>query len=201
MLKIVSVASCKLAEIAMDFYISKVYGINCKEDEKLFFNISLLLWAYNNGCGDKCKLETAIAKLIGYCRNCKPKKYKEVIIIKNGDYTLWYESQEYLDCLAYELEHNGFITSISNLTNLCGSLNVTINQEQLCQAITVQIAQSGINCNVLATVNMENICNLPTTVLTQLIQSCNSNPQIIQEQLCNTVAQTIIQNTCIIQLS
>ena len=184
--KIVSVANCKLAEVGFDKYFSNIYGTKYCGDNN-FNLLHTLLWAFNLPCSDKEKLTSIIAKLLKHCKDCTPERYKEPIIIPNPDYTSWYTSQSYIDCLNQELINSGFISVISPLVDLCASLNIEINQFQLCSNIAIQLSQSAVPCSVIPTINLQTVCSIPQTEIE--LKTCDA--EILLSQL---ITNNILSN-------
>ena len=150
--KLVAVGKCKLANQALSTYYNNVYGIRCSKEDVLSKWLHLFLWAYETTCltdtddctgGDLCNLKNIIGKVTHHCKDCKPKKYMEPIITPNPDYTCWYESQDYLDCLTIQLEEEGYIDSIIDLcANLDPQINVSV--ENICGLIINEITANGL---------------------------------------------------------
>ncbi|HMT01764.1 MAG TPA: hypothetical protein PKD00_00400 [Burkholderiales bacterium] len=176
--KLLANAYCKLGNMAIAENLKLSYGISCNTGG-LEEYLDLFIWAYNNSCvqetqdcsgGNKCNIENILGKLTKYCKDCRPKFYQENRIEKNEDYTEWYESQEYLDCLNVELEQNGYIEP---MIDLCKNLNITITTEAFCKAIVTAIAASKIDCFMTTSIDVINACNL---VITQLTAEKKCNP-------------------------
>ena len=183
--KIVSVANCKLAEIGFDKYFSNIYGTKYCDDNN-FNLLHTLLWAIALPCSDKEKLSALIAKLIKHCKNCSPVRYKEPITEYNTDYTSWYQSQSYIDCLNQELINSGFISAISPLVDLCATLNIEINHFQLCGNIAIQLSQSAIDCSLVPSINLQTVVNCPLETIINLQATCSSvNPEIELKNNCD----------------
>jgi hypothetical protein len=121
------------------------------------------------------------------CKDCTPERYKEPIIIPNPDYTSWYTSQSYIDCLNQELINSGFISVISPLVDLCASLNIEINQFQLCSNIAIQLSQSAVPCSVIPTINLQTACSIPQTEIE--LKTCDT--EILLSQL---ITNNILSN-------
>lgn len=152
--KHLQILSCKLGEQAILEHNYYVYGVGCKRKNEL---LQLYYFAAMQNCDlNKCKLETNIGKLTKHCQDCRPFPYKHVIVEKNDDYTEWYNSQEYLDCLAIQLETQGWIEP---MISICGAINVEINQEQLCKAIIESLIIANEDCTLTSSVSMEQHCN------------------------------------------
>ncbi|HMT03385.1 MAG TPA: hypothetical protein PKD00_08795 [Burkholderiales bacterium] len=166
--KMLSVSQCKLGEVAMDQYYSATYGLTCKNNIDKY--LSLFLWAYQNSCVSNtgkdcsgtplCNLENILGKLTKHCKDCKFKKYKKAIIEVNTDYACWYDSDEYMDCLNWELINNGYIEPA---IDLCQNLEIEISIERLCKEIVTYISMNQIQLNTLnvekAVKNILNINN------------------------------------------
>ena len=150
--KMLAVGKCKLANQTLSTYYNNVYGIRCGKEDILSKWLHLFLWAYENTClvdnddctgGNLCNLKNIIGKITKHCKDCRPKKYKEAVITINPDYTCWYQSQEYIDCLTIQLEEEGYIETI---INLCANLNpeITITPETICGLIIHEITANGL---------------------------------------------------------
>jgi hypothetical protein len=159
--KMESVASCKLGKYVMDKTYESLYGIKCKTKVGEYSEyLSLFLWAYKNSCIDNdtrdcsgtplCNLENILGKLTQHCRDCKPKKYKKPITEINGDYSCWYSSDEYIDCLNWQLINEGYIEPA---IDLCANLNIEISMEDLCKEIVTYITLNQTPLSLMS-VNM-----------------------------------------------
>ena len=82
----------------------------------------------------------------------------------------WYNSQDYIDCLEWQLEHNGYIEP---LIDICNSLNININHNRLCNHIALTLSQSHISCNIIPTINIESVCNISTINVQQIVKDCS----------------------------
>lgn len=194
MSKIVNAAKCKLGKLGIDKVNSVKYGISCNDLD--IDTLQMLLWASNLHCANTKLLDRLTASILKYCKECKPKRYKEVKTTLNPDYSLWYTSPTYVACALAQLQQNGYTTYI---LNLCSNLNVIISQEKLCKDIIVLLAQSKVDCSVLARIDVEKVCKVNTPLLTALANNCNVKPtittttpdcniptNITQEQVCYT---------------
>lgn len=149
--KILAIGQCKLGSNAIAQYHENIYGVKCTDDKSKY--LDLFLWAYTNPCledtedcdgGALCNLRNIIGKLTRHCVDCRPKKYQEPIVVPNPDYTCWYDSQEYIDCLTIQLEEQGYIETI---IDLCESLNpqITVTPETICGLIIHEITANGLD--------------------------------------------------------
>jgi hypothetical protein len=167
--KMLSVSQCKLGKVAMDIYYESTYGIKCKHDISKYLH--LFLWAYQNSCIDNttrdcsgtplCNLENILGKLTKHCKDCKPKRYKKPKIELNTDYTDWYNSDEYIDCLNWELINNGYIEPA---IDLCKNLNIEISVEKLCKTIVTYLSVNKIQCELITNVIITNAVNNILTI-------------------------------------
>ena len=168
-MEIVSIVNCHLAQLGMQKYTNEVFGIACGEEND-FELLNLLLWAYNLNCSDKGKLSLLMSKFTKHCKNCKPKRYKTPKIIFNPDYSVWYNSDEYRDCLNLELLQNGYIEEIHNF---CDNISIAITKEELCNDILIALMQENVECGALANVAVLNSCK---NTLASISSSLNCNP-------------------------
>jgi len=170
--KILANGKCKLANQAFATYFEQIYGIRCTENNNEWLH--LFLWAYESGCITTdtdcnhctcsdcseclhCNIQANIGKIIKYCKDCKPKKYMTPIVTPNDDYTEWYESQEYLDCLQIELEENGWIEP---MIDLCKNLHIDITAEQACKLVAAELAVQQVDCTMLTNIIVTHACNV-----------------------------------------
>ena len=108
-----------------------------------------------------------IKDMIKNCPNCN-KSIEDVSVIDlDND---WYNSQDYIDCLEWQLEHNGYIEP---LIDICNSLNININHNRLCNHIALTLSQSHISCNIIPTINIESVCNISTINVQQIVKDCS----------------------------
>lgn len=166
-----AVGQCKLGQNAMAEYYTSVYGIKCTDDKSKY--LDLFLWAYTNPCledtedcdgGSLCNLRNIIGKLTRHCVDCKPKKYQTAVTVLNPDYTEWYGSQEYLDCLTIQLEEDGWIEP---MIDLCANLNIAVTSEYLCKAIAITLTQQQIDCTMATDIQIQTACQMVINNITQ----------------------------------
>lgn len=155
--KIYLVGQCKIGNQALSLYNEKVYGIKCQDKDKW---LELMLWAYdkykctnivdckncsNNTDCNFCNLQANIGKLTKHCIDCKPVNYKQPIITPSEDYSCWYNSQEYLDCLTIQLENEGYIEP---MISLCENLNpaISITVPEICDMIMIELTAQCVDC-------------------------------------------------------
>lgn len=132
-----------MGQNAIAQYHENVYGVKCTDDKSKY--LDLFLWAYTNPCledtedcegGALCNLRNIIGKLTRHCMDCKPKKYQEAIVVPNPDYTEWYACPTYLECLAIELEEQGWVEPI---IDLCESLEINLTLIEVCHLLSIEI--------------------------------------------------------------
>lgn len=170
--KILAIGQCKLGNNATAQYYENVYGVKCTDDKSKY--LDLFLWAYTNPCledtedcdgGTLCNLRNIIGKLTRHCVDCKPKKYQEPVVIPNPDYTEWYGSEEYVECLTIQLEEDGWIDP---MIDLCQNLNIEVSADTLCKAIAIQLSAQQIDCNMASDIQIQQACQM---VINNIIQS------------------------------
>lgn len=167
------ILGCKLGEEAISQVNRETLGIGCKSSSLL---LQLFYFAANQNCDlNKCSLETNIGKITKHCKDCKPYPYKHVILQKNDDYTDWYNSPEYLECLAIQLETQGWIQP---MVAICGAINIEISQEQLCKAVINSLVIAQEDCNVVSSISMEKHCN--TVINSIIMQNTDCKTPAIQ---------------------
>ena len=197
--KLLANAQCKLGNQTLNLYYENTYGILCNKDYNEW--LPLFLWAYESGCLDKpedcnhcqndcihCNLQTNIGKTIKYCKDCKPKKYKKPIIVKNDDYTEWYNSPEYISCLQIELEENGYIEP---MVDLCKNLNIDITSADACTVLATNLAAQQIDCFVLTDIHVAEACSNILTTLTAETTCKTIEVEIQSDGLCKTFTTNI----------
>lgn len=167
---IIQVAECALGNNAANIINKLKYGIICKDDTD-YNLLELLIFAAKSGCvEDLCNIENTIGKILKYCKDCKPKRYKEPIITYNTDYTCWYSSQEYLDCLEQQLIDQGWIEPA---INICNDLNIHIDINSLCSGLGLELSMMKIDCLNITNIDIEKACNrfLTSTILTNTLET------------------------------
>ena len=104
---------CKLAELSYSQYVESYYNIKCF-DKSVYHHLRTYLLLLDNlnkniNCVLTTDIELSIEKIkdmIKNCPNCN-KSIEDVSVIDlDND---WYNSQDYIDCLEWQLEHNGYI--------------------------------------------------------------------------------------------
>lgn len=166
--KVIQVTECALGNYTLNIYNAKRYGIFCNDDIDLEF-LSLLLFAAKSTCvEDKCNIENTIAKLTKKCKDCRPVRYKTPNIVFNTDYTDWYNSQEYLDCLQEQLIDQGWIEP---MIDICTSLNVEVDIDPLCTGVSIQLSLERVDCLNITSIDIEKAC----TTFIQNINMDNTN--------------------------
>lgn len=169
---IIQVAECALGNNAANIINKLKYGIICKDDTD-YNLLELLIFAAKSGCvEDLCNIENTIGKILKYCKDCKPKRYKEPIITYNTDYTCWYSSQEYLDCLEQQLITQGWIEPA---INICNDLNIQIDINSLCTGLSLELSMMKIDCLSITNIDIEKACTnfLTSTTLTNTLETGN----------------------------
>lgn len=163
---------CKLGTEVVSQISKSYFGIGCKSDLSL---LQLFFYAASQPCDfNKCSLNTNIAKLIKHCANCRPIEYKHVILEENTDYTEWYNSQEYLDCLAVQLETTG---CMQPMRQILASVNITITEDELCQAVLSSISITKEDCTAMSTVTLEHHCDKALNTIIMETLKCD-NPGV-----------------------
>jgi transcription elongation factor Elf1 len=166
--KILANAKCKLAKDTFATFYENVYGIRCSHNIQKWLH--LFLWAYEQPCFDEtidckhcqdveclhCNLQATIGKMIKHCKDCKPKKYMEPIVTFADDYTDWYNSEEYLECLRIELEENGYIEP---MVDLCKNLNIEISVRDACNILATTLAAEQVNCFMITDLEVAAACS------------------------------------------
>ncbi len=185
-------ASCYLAALGDNLYNNIVYG-SCSSslNESLYERLQLLLYAVDGNCltdVQKDKFGSYISSIIGVC---KPKKDRtKCYITPNTDYTEWYASQMYLDCLAYYI-NQGCV--VDPMIDLAADLNVVIDVNAICDAIVIILEANEIPCDVVASINIVQIC---TDIAAEIIanNSCSVDGNIVALDTCiiNAVVNSII---------
>lgn len=185
-------ASCYLAALGDNLYNNIVYG-SCSSslNESLYERLQLLLYAVDGNCltdVQKDKFGSYISSIIGIC---KPKKDRtKCFITPNPDYTEWYASQMYLDCLAYYINQGCVVTP---MIDLAADLDVVINVNAICDAIVVMLEANNVPCDVVASINIVQIC---TDITAEIIanNSCSVDGNIVALDTCiiNAVVNSII---------
>ena len=169
--KLLAVSECAVGNHALSLIKERDFGIKCKNYHPFIKYLYLFKWAYTSNCveniedcsgGTLCNLKNILGKLTKFCKDCRPKKYQEALIELNGDYEAWYNSQDYLDCLRWELENNGYIEP---MIDLCRNLNIEISTEAFCKALILNISAQKLDCFVLTDIQVQQAC---TTIITEL---------------------------------
>lgn len=185
-------ASCYLATLGDNLYNNIVYG-SCSSslNESLYERLQLLLYAVDGNCltdVQKDKFGSYISSIIGVC---KPKKDRtKCYITPNTDYTEWYASQMYLDCLTYYI-NQGCV--VNPMINLAADLNVVIDVNAICDAIVIRLEANEIPCDVVASINIVQIC---TDIAAEIIanNNCSIDGNIVALDTCiiNAVVNSLI---------
>lgn len=166
------ILGCKLGSEALTQIKNTSLGISCNSDLSL---LQLFYYAASQPCDfDKCNLNTNIAKLTKHCKNCRPKEYKPVIVEYNEDYTEWYNSQEYLDCLAIQLQTTG---CIQPMIAILANVNIEISGDELCQAVISTLAMAQEDCMAVSTVTLESHCDSALNTIIMQTLKCD-NPGV-----------------------
>lgn len=191
--KIVSVSNCLLSNLGTQKYNYEIFGISCKDDLEANL-ISLMLWAKKLPCSNSALLNTQLSKLTKFCKNCKPKKYKQPTIKLNPDYTVWYNSQEYLDCLIFQLINEGYVE------DFCFKTKIALSVEDVCKDIAIALSSYKIDCNILSNIQVINNCKNDLNIFAE---TCNKpiidlqsdvNCKIkveISNKICKAILNTI----------
>lgn len=185
-------ASCYLAALGDNLYNNIVYG-SCSSNlnESLYERLQLLLYAVDGNCltdVQKDKFGSYISSIIGVC---KPKKERtKCFIIPNPDYTEWYASQMYLDCLTYYI-NQGCV--VNPMIDLAADLDVVIDVNAVCDAIVVILEANNVPCDVVANINIVQVC---TDIAAEIIanNSCSVDGNIVALDTCiiNAVVNSLI---------
>lgn len=185
-------ASCYLAALGDNLYNNIVYG-SCSSNlnESLYERLQLLLYAVDGNCltdVQKDKFGSYISSIIGVC---KPKKERtKCFIIPNPDYTEWYASQMYLDCLTYYI-NQGCV--VDPMIDLAADLDVVIDVNAVCDAIVVILEANNVPCDVVANINIVQVC---TDIAAEIIanNSCSVDGNIVALDTCiiNAVVNSLI---------
>jgi hypothetical protein len=165
---------CKLAELSYSQYVESYYNIKCF-DKSVYHHLRTYLLLLDNlnkniNCVLSTDIELSIEKIkdmIKNCPNCNKSIDDVSVIDLDND---WYNSQDYIDCLEWQLEHNGYIEP---LIDICNSLNININHNRLCNHIALTLSQSHISCNIIPTINIESVCNISTINVQQIVKDCS----------------------------
>ena len=201
--KLLANGKCKLASQTFATYYENVYGVRCTENNNDWLH--LFLWAYESGCIPKdtdckhcncvdcnecahCNIQNNIGKITKYCKDCKPKKYMEPIVIPNSDYTDWYNSEEYIDCLNIQLEENGWIEP---MIDLCRNLNINISQAEFCKLLVSSISARELDCFMITDIQVADVCS---TIISSLDveAACKSvDISLIADDFCKMVINNI----------
>ena len=198
--KLLANAKCKLASQAFGTYYNNIYGLACDANNVEW--LDLLLWAYDSNCISKdidcnhcagsdcihCTLQSNIGKAVKYCKDCKPKKYMEPKVTPNPDYTEWYNSDEYIECLQIQLEESGYIEP---MIDLCTNLNINITQEDACKMIVSHIAAQQVDCFMLTDLHIQQACSTIITELNVENLCATIDSEIYVENLCVTIPTNI----------
>lgn len=185
-------ASCYLAALGDNLYNNIVYG-SCSSslNESLYERLQLLLYAVDGNCltdVQKDKFGSYISSIIGVC---KPKKERtKCFITLNPDYTEWYASQMYLDCLTYYI-NQGCV--VDPMIDLAADLDVVIDVNAICDAIVIILEANDVPCDVVASINIVQIC---TDIAAEIIanNTCSVDENIVALDTCiiNAVVNSII---------
>ena len=185
-------ASCYLAALGDNLYNNIVYG-SCSSNlnESLYERLQLLLYAVDGNCltdVQKDKFGSYISSIIGVC---KPKKERtKCFITPNPDYTEWYASQMYLDCLTYYI-NQGCV--VNPMIDLAADLDVVIDVNAVCDAIVVILEANNVPCDVVANINIVQVC---TDIAAEIIanNSCSVDGNIVALDTCiiNAVVNSLI---------
>lgn len=185
-------ASCYLATLGDNLYNNIVYG-SCSSslNESLYERLQLLLYAVDGNCltdVQKDKFGSYISSIIGVC---KPKKDRtKCYITPNTDYTEWYASQMYLDCLTYYI-NQGCV--VDPMIDLAANLDVVIDVNAICDAIVIRLEANEIPCDVVASINIVQIC---TDIAAEIIanNNCSIDGNIVALDTCiiNAVVNSLI---------
>lgn len=185
-------ASCYLATLGDNLYNNIVYG-SCSSslNESLYERLQLLLYAVDGNCltdVQKDKFGSYISSIIGVC---KPKKDRtKCYITPNTDYTEWYASQMYLDCLTYYI-NQGCV--VDPMIDLAANLDVVIDVNAICDAIVIRLEANEIPCDVVASINIVQIC---TDIAAEIIanNNCSIDGNIVALDTCiiNAVVNSLV---------
>ena len=173
--------NCKLGELGTDLMYQKKYAIKSCDDIKLIFSelvnyrdLFLDILKNRNSSEEEiidiinlpmiCNMcDITIEKMIERtkdllhdCLNCKGTILKLIDIEDSSFINEWYISPEYIECLQFELEENGWIDP---LVDLCQNLNITISAEKLCKDIAIQLATIKVECMTISEINVQSAFN------------------------------------------